>query len=432
MNAVKDLRSPQARAIAYLRSPQAIRERCGLLFDRACADQLPHFRCDLTRLNAVADTVIQVMRETYPDAEVPFHSRWRHFEVGGSSRLEAFDTQLQSVDRLERARIKLDLAVVSVLLDAGAGRDWRYTEPQTGLELSRSEGLAIASFYLFCNGAFSSDAEQPWQVDAAGLRQLTLAQLADGFQVRADNPLVGLEGRLHLLHALGEALERSPRLFGTRPARPGHLVDNLLSHTELGHAELGDAKSSSGSAPSVSATSVLAAVLEGFSSIWPGRIVLWGVNLGDVWPHPSLPEESPGDNLVPFHKLSQWLTYSLLEPLQEAGFEITGLNQLTGLPEYRNGGLFLDLGVLQPKHPDLAQASYSPSSSVIVEWRALTVVLLDQVADRIRQHLGLDASQLPLVCVLQGGTWSAGRKVARDRRPGGVPPIQIDSDGTVF
>lgn len=136
-------------------------------------------------------------------------------------------------------------------------------------------------------------------------------------------------------------------------------------------------------------------------------------------------------SLVPFHKLSQWLTYSLLEPLQELGLEITELNALTGLPEYRNGGLCIDLGLLQAKHSDIFQHPHSADSEVIVEWRALTVILLDRVAETVRQKLNMNAEQLPLVKILQGGTWSAGRKIANELRAG-LPPIQLESDGTVF
>ncbi len=167
-------------------------------------------------------------------------------------------------------------------------------------------------------------------------------------------------------------------------------------------------------------------------NIWPGREAIAGVNLGDVWLHAALKGNNPYDQYVPFHKLSQWLTYSLLEPLQELGLEITRLDELTGLPEYRNGGLCLDLGLLEVKDTAILQESHLPGSEVIVEWRALTVSLLDRIAAAIRQKLNLSSTELPLVKVLQGGTWTAGRRIAAQLRVGGVPPIQIESDGTVF
>ena len=108
------------------------------------------------------------------------------------------------------------------------------------------------------------------------------------------------------------------------------------------------------------------------------------------------------------------------------------LDGLTGLPEYRNGGLLVDLGVLRPRHPGVLNERHRVDSEVIVEWRALTVALLDRVAAGVRAELGLDAAAMPLSRVLQGGTWSAGRRIARELRADGSPPIRLDSDGTVF
>ena len=72
------------------------------------------------------------------------------------------------------------------------------------------------------------------------------------------------------------------------------------------------------------------------------------------------------------------------------------------------------------------------ASPLVVEWRALTVALLDRLAVVIRQRLGQDAESLPLARILEGGTWAAGRKLAFERRPDGSPPIKVISDGTVF
>jgi len=132
---------------------------------------------------------------------------------------------------------------------------------------------------------------------------------------------------------------------------------------------------------------------------------------------------------MPFHKLSQWLTYSLLEPFEWAGERITGLDELTGLPEYRNGGLFLDTGVLRLRDDNLTERAWSVGDQLIIEWRALTVALLDEIAPLVRELLGVP--DLPLACVLEGGTWAAGRALAQRLR-GGRPPLVIDSDGTVF
>lgn len=404
-------------AIAYLQSPQAIRDRTRALFALAEQDQLQHFRYHPEALPGTAAYVLDVMRQQYPDGEIPFHSRWRHFEVAGRSRLDLLEPKFSELDSLEQARLKVDLAITSVLLDAGAGNRWRYVEPGTGLTFARSEGLAIASFHGFTAGLFSSEPDHPWQADAHGLTQLTANQLAQAFQVTDGNPLLGLEGRVALLQKLGHTLHQQPQFFGADLPRPGNLVDYWLqsaSHNQL------------------SATAILQTILLALGPIWPGRVELAGINLGDVWPHPQLPDTGLGSNLVAFHKLSQWLTYSLLEPLQDLGLTITDLDQLTGLAEYRNGGLLIDCGVLSLKEAAALEISYAPGSPLIVEWRALTLCLLDDLAAYIRQTLEVDAASLPLAKILQGGTWTAGRQIAAEKRPGGTPPIQLASDGTVF
>lgn len=396
--------------------PEAIRERCGDVFAAARDGALAHFALDLGALDRVADYTLETMREAYPDLAIPYHSRWRHFAVGGTERWPALARYLTGATAGEVARARFDVAVVSVLLDAGAGAQWRYVEPTTGAVHARSEGLAVASLDAFASGLFSAQEELPLRADAAALERLSAERLGAVFQVGPDNPMIGLDGRTDLLKRLAAALRARPDLFGA-DARVGNLYDHLA-------AQAVDC--------TLSAATILAAVLEGFGSIWPGRIEIDGVNLGDVWRHSAAGGEGVTAGLVPFHKLSQWLTYSLVEPLEEAGFSVVDLDALTGLPEYRNGGLFLDAGVLLPRHAGVVADAHTVESEVVVEWRALTVVLLDLVAERLRRRLGLDARQLPLAKVLQGGTWAAGRRIARERRDDGGPPITVVSDGTVF
>lgn len=116
----------------------------------------------------------------------------------------------------------------------------------------------------------------------------------------------------------------------------------------------------------------------------------------------------------------------------ECGVPVGGVEKLTGLPEYRNGGLFLDMGVLQFRDPLASQKAYRPEDDVIIEWRALTVYLLDIVAENVQKKLGKTPESFPLAKVLEGGTWWAGRKIAAQKRSGGIPPLNIISDGTVF
>ena len=122
---------------------------------------------------------------------------------------------------------------------------------------------------------------------------------------------------------------------------------------------------------------------------------------------------------------------SLVEPLQWAGVQLDGVEALTGLPDERSGGLLIDAGVLVPRSPRSLERRWTPGEEFVVEWRALTVSLLDELAVLVRRQLGVDAAQLPLACVMEGGTWAAGRDIATERR-GGAPPVQVDGDGTLF
>ena len=409
--------SVESAAIARLRSPEAIRERCREILVQADADRLTHFRLHRERLDGTADYVLATIEDRYPDLDIPFHSRWRHFQVGGVDRWELLSHGRRGGSRESIARTRIDLAVISVLLDAGAGDHWRYVEADSGSTFSRSEGLAVASFHMFSAGAFSSHGDNPLQADAVGLAALKVPDLEQAFQVRVDNPLVGSAGRTALLQSLGSALSEHPDLFGENHARVGNLYDYLAARAV-------DKR--------LPATEIFAAVLRGLAPIWPGRMQLGGENLGDVWHHGAIRRDDPSNGLVPFHKLSQWLTYSLVEPLEEAGLRVTELESLTGLPEYRNGGLLVDMGVLALRQPAQADRSHDAGAELVVEWRALTVALLDELAGLIRARLDLDAERLPLIRILEGGTWAAGRNAARERRPGGGPPIVVKSDGTVF
>jgi hypothetical protein len=414
---VPDLVRAERDAIAYLRSPVAIRERCQQVLELACANRLRHFAYHPEKLPEVAAYVAEVTRDAYPNLDVPFHSRWRHFDVGGLDRVGWLDEQLGACSAAERARCHFDLVMTSVLLDAGAGEHWRYHEACSGRTYSRSEGLAVASFHTFSTGLFSSRGDYPWRADARGLQRLTAAALADAFQVTADNPLVGLAGRAALLQTLGTVIEGAPQYFGADDTRLGHLFDYLCAQTAAG---------------AVPARQILLAVLESLGPIWPGRLSVGGVNLGDVWRHSQISGPGMTAGLVPFHKLSQWLTYSLIEPIRTAGITVTGVDELTGLAEYRNGGLLLDLELVTPRHDTVLTYTYPPEAEIIVEWRALTVALLDLLAVQVRDYLGVSAEAYPLAKILEGGTWRAGRRIAREKRPDGSPPLRLVSDGTVF
>jgi hypothetical protein len=398
---------PSASEAAALLSAEAVRARCAIVSQAVERGETRYFRLVLSRLDEAVYRVVDVTRRRYPDLVVPCHSRWRHFSTRGVDRAALVAS---GADAAETARARIDLAVVSVLLDAGAGPRWRYHEEETGQVLSRSEGLAVASFRAMQTGLFSTDPAAPWHADAEALAEITPEDLARAFQHAPGNELLGVEGRALLLRRLGRVCAASPALFGA-PARPGRLYDYW----------------SAGGEPLTAAT-VLGTLLQAFGPIWPGRISLAGVPLGDCGRHSAV----PGDGLVPFHKLSQWLAYSLIEPLGAGGVPIHELDSLTGLAEYRNGGLFLDCGVIVPRDPGLLRSPLDALSEPVVEWRALTVTLLDRLAVRVREQLGKSADDFPLARLLEGGSWSAGREIAFERRGDGSAPLAVVSDGTLF
>ena len=401
-----------------LLTAKAVRSRAHMMLELGLRDGLTHFRIDLERMGAAADAVIATIQKSYPSLEIPFHARWRHFAVEGVDRWGLQATPLSWPDRAARARSEFDLAIVSVLLDAGAGSGWRYRDSLSGREIGRSEGLALASLDMFASGAFSARADDPLRVDADVIADLTEATLANGFQVAGTNTLLGLDGRADLLRRLGKLVSKRKDVFASADtARPGGLFDHLAAHAK---------------ADTIKAPTILSEVLVQLGPIWPSRLTLAGHPLGDCWRHPAIKTDDATSGLVPLHKLSQWLTYSLIEPLQRAGLRVTDIDGLTGLAEYRNGGLFVDLGVLALRDPADADRSHEIGSHLVVEWRALTVALLDRLAEIIRKRLGRNAVSLPLASLLEGGTWAAGRAAAFGRRADGSPPIKVISDGTVF
>lgn len=458
--------APSRDVLAVLRRPATIRARCAAITRAASDDRSANFRIDRSRLDEAARRVDDVIRRRFPDLNIPLHSRWRHFEAGGVDRRAELDALLAGRTLPERAHAWFDLTVVSVLLDAGAGSQWSYVERGDAIDAAalpasrhsrddllsmldrsaagngaapaspaavttaaadepqryaRSEGLGVASFRAFVAGAFSSTDGDPLRVDAQALRHVDVAALRAMFQVSATNPLVGLEGRAGLMNRLGEALQHQAAIDGC-DARPALVYDRLTDRGTRMQADAGE---------------LLQLLLRTLTSIWRSGSIVMGVPGGDVWPHRWAGADTGGGSdrtsggWVPFHKLTQWLTYSLLEPLQWAGVRVDGVEALTGLPEYRNGGLLLDTGVIVPRSAHAYERRWKPSDEFVIEWRALTVTLLDELAELVRRRLGVDAEQMPLACILEGGTWAAGREIAQELR-GGAPPLAIDSDGTVF
>ncbi|KAJ5450990.1 Protein of unknown function DUF1688, partial [Penicillium cf. griseofulvum] len=442
---------PALDPAAYLRSIHAVRERSNIILEKAKKNELNHFDVDMSKFKATASYVVSIIKRDYaPDYEnIPPHGRWQHFDVGGRPRInQLLQSWPSRIDAQERTRRLIDLFVVSVLLDAGSGNKWSYRSKESGKVFSRSEGLAVASLEMFKSGLFSSDPTEPCQVDGAGLKKVTAEVLAKGMQHTEQNPLAGIEGRTGLLIRLSDALNNQD-FFGV-DARPGNMLDYLLGHPST----------LASSVPIVPITTLWSVLMDGFSPIWPpSRTQIDGVSIGDAWKCSNMPKSPPGqqwESIVPFHKLTQWLCYSIMVPMSKLMLiHFAGSDLLTGLPEYRNGGLLIDLGLLSLKPEDMqrgidaykenAQIKGQPSvevaplfgadDDVIVEWRAATVGFLDDLLEEVNSQLGLKGpeDQLSLAQMLEAGTWKGGREIAEVSRPNTKePPIMIRSDGTVF
>ena len=380
--------------------------------------RLPNFRIDLDRMDDAVDLVLETTRKAYPSFDVPFHSRWRHFVTNGDDRWAAVaDRTAGPIGRPVPGLNSIWPSSASSSMPAPVHRGaTAIPKPDQPSAVRKDWGWPA----LPCSRAAPSRLLpiEPLRADADVLANFTVADLERGMQVSDVNPLVGMDGRADLLRRLGRLVASKPDIFGSRDTpRPGGLFDRLAMLADGGK---------------LPAPTILTELLQQLGPIWPSRLTLGGIALGDCWRHPALTTADATSGLVPLHKLSQWLAYSLIEPLQTSGIDVTDIDGLTGLAEYRNGGLFVDTGVLAFRDAEAAQQEHEVASPLVVEWRALTVALLDRVADGLRQRLGRDATSMPLAKILEGGTWAAGRRLARERRADASPPVKVISDGTVF
>lgn len=219
---------PTTKPAAYLRSIQSVRDRSKIVLMRAKSNSLNHFNVDMSKFQETADYVVSIIKRDFAgDYEnIPPHGRWQHFEVGGRPRVtQLLQSWPTTIDNQERTRRLIDLFLVSVLLDAGAGTSWSYKSKESGRTYTRSEGLAVASLEMFKAGYFSSNKGQPHQVDANGLRNITVETLAKGMQVSDTNPMSGLEGRAGLLIRLASSLHNA-ELWGME-GRPGNMIGKV-------------------------------------------------------------------------------------------------------------------------------------------------------------------------------------------------------------
>ncbi|CAI7625438.1 unnamed protein product [Penicillium manginii] len=420
--------------IEYLKGLKAVRERAHRVLEAAEQDNLTHFSYFPDLMPGVADYVADIINRDFgPNRfqEIPPHGRWQHFDIGGVPRVEKLINGWKSAghDETEITRRLIDLFFVAVLLDAGAGDVWKFTEPDTGNEYGRSEGIAVAALYMFKAGTFSDSA------DSGGNKN----EAVDGkkhFQITAENEIISDISRVSLLQSVGQSLLNLPEIFGDK-GRPGNIVDYLLANRKDGE--------------NLNYEVLWSVLQKTLLPAWPkNRTQISGVPIGDAWPLQTLERLNSGRqtqngalNIQPFHKLTQWLAYSLSVPfIRVLGLDWDNIDQGTGLPEYRNGGLFVDLGVLKLKENVLKEGkknseedtpSFDATSDVIVEWRSMTVALLDTLHKLIADRFALQGVRISMAQMLEAGTWKGGRELAAKYRPETKSsPIVIQGDGTLF
>ena len=210
--------------LSHLYQLETVRQRCAAV----AQSKLQYWSVNDAALPSIIDYILKLIKRDYGTnyASIRPHGRWSHFLAQGKDRIEPLFNEWKSagVDKLEQTRRMTDLTVVSVLLDAGAGTTWKYTE-KGGDPIGRSEGLAIASLDMFKAGLFSTG--QAHQVDAAALGKLTSEEIVNGMQVGKGNEMPGADGRADLLIRLAGVLtaEENAKYFVKEgSARPGHLV----------------------------------------------------------------------------------------------------------------------------------------------------------------------------------------------------------------
>lgn len=409
-------RSRAADPAHAVRLLSEVRGRCAELRDMARAGRLEHFTIDPGKIDAAAVRVVKSVRHEYPDLKIPQHSCWRHFSAGGIERWDFIREEAAFDTSPDLARSAIDLAVLTVLMTAGPGATWRYAEDDSELVFARSEGLSLATLQMFRMGLFSG-ASNPYQVDPEGLAGITEEVLAQYFQVSDKNPLSGIREKKALLDRLAATLDGNKGTFGLKNSRPGHLFDVITAR---------------GRKRQVRAAEVFAQLIEVFAPLWPEGVHLAGKNMGDVGRHSKLVRADKSSGYVPLHRLAQWMTYCLIEPFEWGGIEITDLDDMTGLAELRNGGLFVDAGVLMPRDAEAFSKRWLPDDEFIVEWRALTVALLDDIRPLVADYLGKKTDDLTLSRLMQGGSWQAGRALSLEKRPDGSPIFSIAGSGILF
>lgn len=473
--------------LQHLFDPATIRARCAAVLRSIEDNLSPSFRLDRSRLPDCAARLAAAIREHRPGGDAPAGSVASRLDAGGVPRTAELARALAGRDRWETCRAQADLAVLVALMDTDAGPQWGYDEaqalhrdalpehrhdndallamldaaarrpkaggaalaaaldavsahgddsavsahadaPATGQgpadaapdagapphRLHHGEGLAVALLRAFMGGAFSADRGDALRCDASTLKLLDATALRALMQAGPANPLAGLEERAAMLQRLGTVLADDASRRGGM-ARPSRILDRLTAD---------------GSRTTLGAPSLLRELAMALAPIWAEGSRVQGLPAGDVWPHRWAGDAladgrrdttTPGH--VPLHGPALRALQALLEPLQAAGIEVTGVELLPGPSDPRAAGLLLEAGVLVPRARPAAGRTLKPADEWVIEWRAATVSLLDELAVLVRAESRLDATALPVARLLDALPTASGTD---------HPPVTLAGAGTLL
>lgn len=381
--------------------PQEVRRRAHEILDLLQKRASPSIEVHGGNMKTALLRVLEATKENYPDFQIPPYGLWREFEAGGIDRWAALAGARQFESAEEMLASAADLAVLGALMKTCRPANWVFEDTMTGGTAAGSGASALAAFQMFASGAFSAAMADPYRVDAETLTSFDPVELASGLQWdrQADKTL--LDAMLRHLKRCGEAMALRPDLFSHGNAtRPGLLAVRLAGESD----------------GAVDALRLLDNLLEAFAPVWDGGAVSGDVMLGDSFAHsglPGLPDLEEGF-ICPFHMAAQEMVYSLVEPFAWAGFEVAGLEHLTAPGDTAHAALFVGTGVLELS-ADGENLSQGSARDRMVELRAASIALTDLLAGLLRQELDVSEGQLPLTCILEGGTSRAGNRIFEER-----------------
>jgi len=395
--------------------PDEIRRKAHMMLELATEGRLAHVGVDLEKLDTAVAAVLETTKENYPDFQIPPYGIWRGFEAGGVDRWQAMASARGFETAEEMLAAAADLAILGISMTTVHPANWRYEDRMTETGAAGAQASALAAFHMFASGSFSSEMTDPYRVDASALVSMDLIELAAGLQWDDRDDADYLKAMQRHLKRLGEALALRPDLFGEGEAtRPGVLAVNL-------------AKESNGP---IDAGQVLDRLLEALAPVWEGGATTGDIWLGDAFVHSALPGNDV-HAIVPFHLAAQQMVYSLVEPFAWAGFEVSGLDKLTAPADLAHAALLVKSGVLTLTEDN---GSLAPEAirDRMIEVRALTIALIDKLAERLANGLGMSLDQVPFTCILEGGTNRAGDYIL-EQAPENLQDLgKILNPGAVF